>query len=111
MIRSDKKDWIWIAWFAIHSSILIGVVVDVAINLQLAETIAIMRDGVCAKASLPCASIPTRFVLEQPECAQKLLEAMNVTNVRVLPVMSYLNGSEEKIRRWSSNTSVVATPR
>jgi hypothetical protein len=34
-------------------------------------------------ASLPCPAIPTRFVLEEPACAQKLLESMNVTNVRV----------------------------
>lgn len=37
------------------------------------------------KRSLPCSAIPTRFVLDDPECADKLLRAMNVTNVRVLP--------------------------
>ena len=33
--------------------------------------------------SLPCPAIPTRLILEDPVCAQKLLEVMNVTNVRV----------------------------
>ena len=34
-------------------------------------------------ASLPCAAIPTRFVMEHPDCADKLIRSMNVTNVRV----------------------------
>ena len=33
--------------------------------------------------SLPCPAIPTRLILEDPACAQKLLNAMNVTSVRV----------------------------
>ena len=36
-----------------------------------------------ARDTLPCPAIPTRFVLDDPECANKLLRAMNVTTVRV----------------------------
>ena len=32
-----------------------------------------------------CQAIPTRLILEDPQCADKLLRVMNVTNVRVLP--------------------------
>ena len=34
---------------------------------------------------LPCRAVPTRFVMEEPECANKLLRSMNITNVRILP--------------------------
>lgn len=30
-----------------------------------------------------CMAIPVKLILEDPECADKLLRAMNVTNVRV----------------------------
>ena len=30
-------------------------------------------------------AVPVRFVLDEPECADKLLRAMNVTRVRILP--------------------------
>jgi len=33
--------------------------------------------------SLPCEAIPVRFVHESPACAQRLLDAMNVTNAHV----------------------------
>ena len=35
--------------------------------------------------SLPCESMPIKFALDHPDCANKLLEAMNVTNVKILP--------------------------
>jgi len=38
---------------------------------------------------LPCGAIPTRFVIDEPECADKLLRSMNVTNVRVLPAEAH----------------------
>jgi len=34
-------------------------------------------------ASLPCAAIPTRFVMEYPDCADKLLRSMNVTKLQI----------------------------
>ena len=44
------------------------------------------RSSQSCDASLPCAAIPTRFVVEHPDCADKLLRSMNVTNVRVRSV-------------------------
>jgi len=38
-----------------------------------------------AREPLPCRAVPTRFVMEEPECANKLLRSMNITNVRILP--------------------------
>ena len=31
----------------------------------------------------PCQAIPTKLILEDPQCADKLLRAMNVTRVRM----------------------------
>ena len=56
--------------------ILCAVVVDIAITRKLATADA-------TEPALPCAAVPTRFVVEHPECAQTLLESMNVTNVRI----------------------------
>ena len=58
--------------------ILMGVMADIIITVRTAPSTP-------AKPSLPCAAIPTRYVLEYPECADRLLRAMNVTNVRILP--------------------------
>ena len=60
------------------SLILIGVAANIIITIRTVP-------GTPVKTSLPCAAIPTRYVLEYPECADKLLRAMNVTNVRILP--------------------------
>ena len=56
--------------------ILCAVVADIAITRKVATADA-------TEPTLPCAAIPTRFVVEQRECAQMLLESMNVTNVRI----------------------------
>lgn len=34
----------------------------------------------------PCLAIPTKFVLHEPECAEKLLRAANVSNVRIVSI-------------------------
>ena len=41
------------------------------------------RSELTSTPSLPCAAVPTRFVTEHPECADKLLRSMNVTNVQI----------------------------
>ena len=35
----------------------------------------------------PCLAIPTKFILQEPECAEKLIQAANVSNVRVISVV------------------------
>jgi len=37
------------------------------------------------RESLPCQAVPVSFVMDEPECANKLLRSMNVTTVRILP--------------------------
>ena len=64
--------------------LLVVVVVDLVVTMRLAVDIRASAARVCKQPALPCGAIPTRFVLEEPECADKLLKSMNVTNVRVL---------------------------
>ncbi len=57
---------------------LIGVATNTVTMLKL--TAELKR---APPRALPCSAIPTRLVLEDPICAQKLLDSMNVTNVRI----------------------------
>ena len=59
--------------------LLVAVVVDLVVTMRLAVDIRASAAQVCKQPA-----IPTRFVLEEPECADKLLKSMNVTDVRVL---------------------------
>ena len=70
----------------------IGMLLNVYLTLRLSTQIGSITLQLHARPSLPCAAIPTRFVMDEPVCAQKLIEAMNVTNVRVLANVSVLPG-------------------
>ena len=78
------QTWRW-ALAVLLLLILIALAADWVLLLQLHDDIACLADDRARKDTLPCAALPTRFVLESPDCAQKLLDSMNVTNVRVLP--------------------------
>ena len=54
--------------------------------------------------SLPCEAMPIKFALNNPGCANKLLEAMNVTNVKILPKNS-TNTVIEQVRARLRNNS------
>ena len=73
--------------------ILIGIGADIIITIRTVPSTP-------AKASLPCAAIPTRYVMEYPECADRLLRAMNVTNVRILSPGSLSDLVDNCSRGW-----------
>ena len=54
--------------------------------------------------SLPCEAMPIKFALDNPDCANKLLESMNVTNVNILPKNS-TNTMIERVRARLQNNS------
>lgn len=64
------------------------VLITVLLVANLAMTVVHWKQGKSATPavtrSLPCEAVPVRFILDEPECADKLLRAMNVTNVRVI---------------------------
>ena len=55
--------------------------------------------------SLPCESMPIKFALENPDCANKLLDVMNVTNVKILPKNS-TNMLIQKVRAQLHNNVI-----
>jgi hypothetical protein len=68
---------------SILTLILICMLADLMLGVTLLTRVATADDASHGQHSLPCEAIPTQYVLEEPECADKLLRAMNVTNVRV----------------------------
>ena len=62
--------------------------VSLLINLMLALVLLHRAEtppvGPEVARPLSCAAIPTKLILEDPECVDKLLRAMNVTRVRVV---------------------------
>lgn len=38
---------------------------------------------------LPCRALPAQFVIEEPDCTDKLLKLMNITNVHILPAEDF----------------------
>ena len=61
--------------------VVVNLILTVKLSSQLNSTLT-RRE---TKRSLPCAAVPIRFVADAPECANQLLQSMNVTNVKVLP--------------------------
>ena len=71
-------------FFMIAAVILIVLLIANLVATGLVwDRLNIMTTVLTARRSLPCEAIPVRFVLDEPECADKLLRAMNLTNVRV----------------------------
>ena len=54
--------------------------------------------------SLPCESVPLDWAVNSPDCANSLLLAMNVTNVKFQPKNS-TNAMTEKVRARLKNRS------
>ncbi len=75
--------WRW-ALAALLLLILIALIVDWVLLLRLNHAVGRLAGDGTHPDALPCAAFPNRFVLDSPECAQKLLDAMNVSNVRVV---------------------------
>ena len=79
--KSENKKWIVLG--ILQVLILIGLVTDLALTWRLATKADEPAQTYRTANALPCAAIPTRLILENPACAQALLESMNVSNVRI----------------------------
>jgi hypothetical protein len=78
--------------------VFIGVTANFLLTLTLREQVKGIQQAPSRRPGLPCAAIPTRLILEDPACAQKLLTAMNVTNFRVLTNASQLSGLDPAMK-------------
>ena len=94
-MRKNHETAKWIMLGIVQVLILVGVVIDIGLTLRLSARLDTRQTQLEACPSLPCAAIPTQLVLEDPACAEKLVRAMNVTNVRVVGRESLLLGSSK----------------
>lgn len=78
--------------------VVLVVAANLVLTLGLRRDIARLAQTTPKRPDLPCAAIPTRFVAQEPVCAQRLIEAMNITNVRVLTNASELPGLGSPVR-------------
>ncbi len=73
-------------WQMILVICIVGLLVtNVLVIAKLALGLERLESCQHSRESLPCQAVPTRFVIEEPECTDKLLRSMNVTTVRILP--------------------------
>ena len=70
------------------SALLILILVAAAANLAVMRQASVKLDKMASEYTrgrpLACSAIPIKLVAEDPACANKLIEAMNITNVHIL---------------------------
>jgi hypothetical protein len=82
-------------WLAICSvGVITGLLLtDLAMTMKLSREIQDLRPEPQPRRSLPCESVPLHWAVNNYDCTNSLLWAMNVTNVKFLPPSSpHING-------------------
>lgn len=80
------------------------VTINLFMAIQLSRDVRKLQLLPQKKQPLLCGAIPTRFVIEEPVCANKLLESMNVSNIHILPAWqldSLLNKTAIRLQNLS----------
>ena len=68
-----------------HKILMICIILLLVTNIYLtAQGLKRLKSFQSTQKSLPCQALPIQFVMNEPECADKLLRSMNVSNVRVM---------------------------
>lgn len=63
-------------------AVLAGLIINIFLTLDLREVEVCVPPEYPA-SPLPCAAVPTEFVMQHTECTDHLLRSMNITNVRI----------------------------
>lgn len=71
-MKKNNAKWVVILLIAV----LIAVVVDIAVRFSVPDK---------SKQPSRCLEIPIKFAMENPDCANKLTEAANLTNIHIVP--------------------------
>ena len=64
-------------------AVLAGLAINVFVTLELRD-VELCEPPEFPSSPLPCAAIPTEYVMRYPECADLLLESMNVSGVHIM---------------------------
>ena len=65
---------------------VIPVLILIAVTVNIVLTLSLILSGPGCKpadSALPCGAVPIDFVAEYPECADRLVDSMNITNVHI----------------------------
>ena len=71
-MKEKKVEWVVILIVVV----LIAVVADIAVHLSGPEK---------SKQPSRCLEVPIKFAMEYPDCTNKLIQAANLTNIRIVP--------------------------
>ena len=71
-MKKNNAKWVTILLVVV----LIAIAADIAVHLSEPEK---------TKQPSQCLEIPIKFAMEYPNCANKLLKAANLTNIRIVP--------------------------
>ena len=66
--------------------ILVFLMANVVMTLRLSLNMRQSSMNLEPREQLPCKAIAIRFVIEEPDCANKPLRSMQVTNLSIFPV-------------------------
>jgi len=94
MIQQEKiVQWLSLAVLALMAVTLCA---NMLLMMRVERQVNALSSCRVAGNTIPLAGIPMRLITESPICAQKLLELMNVTNVRIPTNASQLPGLDDR---------------
>ena len=93
MNAGRHASWRQVAVLVLGGALLAVAIIDLVADLQTRQACSTGNGAPRSQAAFPCPAIPTRLILEDPVCAQKLLDVMNVSNVRIRAAKPVANGS------------------
>ena len=89
--------------------ILCAAIGNAVLMMKLTGQTTVASTAVEQRPVLPCGAVPASLIHEEPACVNKLLQWMNVTNVRILEANASLPGMDEameaRLRRLGWNRS------
>ena len=94
----------WLS-LALLAMVVVALGANMQVMMKIDKKVNKLTSCRLSKSTIPLASIPMRLITEDPICAQKLLESMNVTNVRVLSNTSQLHRLDERMMARLRNLS------
>jgi len=89
MSRRTTVGWVGVVMLFLMFVLIVS---NLRMSFEVRRQLDSLAEQRLGKTCLPLPSIPLRLIHEDPACAQRVLEAMNVTNVRVLGNAAQLPG-------------------
>ena len=83
MTKIEKWNWDRILLFAIFILLILDIAIHLVDNGLGDERQTYEMSNCSPRQVLYLPALPTRYVHENPECTDKLLDAMNITNVHI----------------------------